>query len=614
MNGTGANGRKRTVRLKAKLIAAFVVIVCVMGFISIFTFVTLRLSLTTFDGMVEVVILANEISALAGTPTVGMPKDIERYSIYPTPENEKNVRDPIAALKAVAARLKSYVKNPDSAASLLGLQNMIASTEENFGLIKQKLEEKAPFSEVNDITNQVKDTSLYISDGIRELISLEANYDKTVKGILDRRANTLGIAVIVAVLLVSAVSIVAAFIFSGNIVRPLVDVADTLKGIAEGEGDLTTRLAVVRNDEIGLLSNHFNAFLAAQNRIISQIKDVTGKTRDIGSDLASSSEESATALEEISRNMESMKNKINYLDGEISKSNRLADEVKGFITRLDSLMGSQSSAVDESSAEIQGMLSSIRALAASSEAKLDSSVKLNETARVGEKMMADTIGIIKKVTDSTSIIMDLVKVIANTNRQTNILAMNASIEAAHAGGYGRGFAVVANAIRSLAESTEKSSKGISKSMRDLVRFMQVSRESIEKTGSIFTDIVTGVSDFSAGMVEMKGAMEELSLGSGKIIDSLKALVKVTDEVRNSYASVNGNIQSISKSLEQINLISNETKTGMIEVTQGVGELYTTAKLVSDTGVRNVENISELGELVEKFKVEEKTPEPTGAQS
>jgi methyl-accepting chemotaxis protein len=268
------------------------------------------------------------------------------------------------------------------------------------------------------------------------------------------------------------------------------------------------------------------------------------------------------------------------------------------------MMGGQSSAVDSSSHVVQAMLSSIRDLLKASETSTEISLKLEETAKAGGSMMTDTIGVIKRVSDSTDLITGLLKAINETNHQTNILSLNAAIEAAHVGERGKGFAVVAEEIRSLAENSEKNTKSISKSLRELVQDIRASQDSIEKTGGIFKGIVSGIEDVSGRMSEMRTTMRQLSEGSQEIVHSLHSLVNVTKDVRDAYGEVNTNIQSMSDSLDTVSRISGETRTGMIEVSKGVGELNASARSISDAGGHNVENISELETLIAAFRVED----------
>jgi methyl-accepting chemotaxis protein len=590
--------------LRSKLVAAFILIVALLSAISVVCYVTLQRSVRVIDRMVETVILANEVANLAGTPDSGVPKDIEIYGLFPSGDNEKIVTDPLHTLSGDLALLKGYVGDVVGKISLDGLSNMVGSTTADFEELRKKIAAGYDAGELDAVIARIKDRSTEISKAARDFISIELTEDKNVRTALERKTETVGIVIFSLIVLFCIGSIVGAVFFVGTITKPLRNVTDILKGIAEGQGDLTRKILVKARDEIGSLSSHFNEFVRSLTSMILRIRGVAQNARVMGTDLAASSEQSAAALEEIARNLESMTDRISLLDKEINNLRHLSGGVKGFVGKLDDMMGGQSSAVDSSSHVVQAMLSSIRDLLKASETSTEISLKLEETAKAGGSMMTDTIGVIKRVSDSTDLITGLLKAINETNHQTNILSLNAAIEAAHVGERGKGFAVVAEEIRSLAENSEKNTKSISKSLRELVQDIRASQDSIEKTGGIFKGIVSGIEDVSGRMSEMRTTMRQLSEGSQEIVHSLHSLVNVTKDVRDAYGEVNTNIQSMSDSLDTVSRISGETRTGMIEVSKGVGELNASARSISDAGGHNVENISELETLIAAFRVED----------
>ncbi len=397
--------------------------------------------------------------------------------------------------------------------------------------------------------------------------------------------------------------IVLSFIASKTIAHPIKKTSDLLKDISEGEGDLTRRLEVQSKDEVGALANYFNNFVHSLNIMLISIKKVADKEKNVSEDLAASSEESAAALQEMKANLDSMKEQIIYLDNEIHSSRRSANEVTESIGQVVGLISTQASAIDESSSSIEEISSSIQNISKTSEAKMEIANELEKNASYGESEMKNTVEIIKKVADSAHVIMEMIAVINNIAEQTNLLAMNAAIEAAHAGEYGKGFAVVADEIRKLAETTGKNSQEISRSLKDVIDDIQVSVESTNKTGKTFLTIVEGVKEVSSSMMEMRAAMNELSNGSGQVLQSLNLIVQVTEDVKNSSDRINQKAETITSSMGAISDISSQTKNGMEEVTLGISELSRTVELVSTAGMRNSEGVAELRRLIGQFKVE-----------
>ena len=400
--------------------------------------------------------------------------------------------------------------------------------------------------------------------------------------------------------------IISVFIFSimnRLIIKPIKAATLMLKDIAEGKGNLTQTIDIKSNDELGELANYFNEFIYSLNIMIKSIKNIVEKSKDLSSSFAASSHQSSSALEEISRNIESINNKIFNLDQQVVLSNKASGDVKIFIAGVTDHISSQSSAITESSAAIEEMSSSINNIAQNSEEKLRITKELEEIAFSGANDMTMTIDIIKKVTDSAQVMMEMIKVINEIASQTNLLAMNAAIEAAHAGEKGKGFSVVADEIRKLAEDTSDNSKNISSSLKNVLDYIHESEETTNKTGKSFTNIVDKIKLVTSSMLEMKEGMSELAASSNQIMVSLKEIIETTTNVKDASLKMNEEVERISYSLESLENISMETKGGMQEIEIGIREVFKGAEEVSRAGLENAENIEELERLVSQFKTD-----------
>jgi methyl-accepting chemotaxis protein len=336
--------------------------------------------------------------------------------------------------------------------------------------------------------------------------------------------------------------------------------------------------------------------------MVREVKYVTDNANTISDELAASSERTAASLHEIRMNTEGMKDKIVRLDSEVTASAHSAADVKEYIARLAELINSQAAAINQSSASIEEMSASIKNIANAAEEKLRITTELESTALDGQSEMEETEQLIKKVADSASVIMEMIQIIQDIASKTNLLAMNAAIEAAHAGEYGKGFAVVADEIRNLAESSAESAKTIGDSLGEVSEFIKVSESSTAKTGEVFSNIVGQIKDVSSSMSEMKSATSELSIGAQQILEALSSLVQTTQEVKDSSKEMNGRVGSITEALARVSDISADTKNGMEEEAIAMTEIYEAAEDISKAGVRNSESVRNLRELVDKFTV------------
>ncbi len=385
--------------------------------------------------------------------------------------------------------------------------------------------------------------------------------------------------------------------------KPLRGTYEALYEMAEGDGDLSGRLDVRTKDEIGRISANFNALLRKLALIISSLRSVGSQGASIGNELAASSEELSTTIEQMGRTIDAMSAKIAAQSGEIARANVDVKEIMTAIARLGGLIDKEAGSVSESSASIEEMLASIRSIEAVTGSKKAISDRLVSLAKEGERGMGSTVSEIDDIASSAQTIFDLVRMIDDIAARTNLLAMNASIEAAHAGQYGKGFAVVAGEIRKLAETTVVNSKNISASLKTIVDKITKTSESSKMTGAAIGEIIAGITDVSDGMNETLAGMGELSIGSERITDSLSSLVLLSGEVRSNSRSMKAMTARVGTSMERLSTMAAENKAGMSEMALGAAEISRAVLSLASLGASNAENMTRLETEISRFKTE-----------
>lgn len=414
-----------------------------------------------------------------------------------------------------------------------------------------------------------------------------------------QRKAQLGIMLFVGILIL-AISVFMWLVLR-LVMRPLDDYIHKFELAATG--DLTVSSTINSQDEVGRLSQHFNKLMGNMSGIVRGIKEITVSTNEMSQDLASSSEETAAAVVEIRTNTDHMKDKIKTLDSEVNASKQNADTVKEFIEKVHDLIGSQSESISQSSAAIEEMTASIKSIANISTEKTQIVTELEETSLSGEEEMQETLLVIKKVAQSAGLIKEMIEVIDSISDKTNLLAMNAAIEAAHAGEAGKGFAVVADEIRNLAETSGESAREISDSLEEVIENIQVSEQSTVKTADLFEAMLSKVKNVAESMKELEASTQELSAGSTQVLQALSDLTQLSDQVKGSSDDMDRQVGNIAQSLDRLSAFSADAANGMDEISYGIGEIHEAAQSISESGGKNQENVQTLEEMISRFRVE-----------
>ena len=216
------------------------------------------------------------------------------------------------------------------------------------------------------------------------------------------------------------IGVVFSIFLSKSIIKPIKSLENSIDDLLSGNGDLSKRIEVSSKDEIAILVKKFNLFLDSLNVIIKDIKKSIIESLNIGSSLATSSEESSSAIEEITAHIESMKNGLNGLNSEISNSYNNSLQINGLIDNIKELIDSQSVDTNKSSSSVEEMTNFIQNVVTTSEEKLEIVNNLKDTAISGQKIIDETINVINKATNSSNSILEIVNVINDIASRTNL--------------------------------------------------------------------------------------------------------------------------------------------------------------------------------------------------
>ena len=370
------------------------------------------------------------------------------------------------------------------------------------------------------------------------------------------------------------------------------------------KGDLTKRIKKKTSDDIGAVVQHFDNFQDHLSSTIVDIKELTGKNNSMGTRLASNIEETSAALTEISQNIISFGNQMDILDKSVQASLDAVDEITSKNDELDSEIESENKVLSDSSLDIEMMQKNIMNIEQISSEKNQSVKIIEEKTANGKGQIDKAIGAMEEVSTITERIKGIISTIKAISQQTNILAMNASIEAAHAGDSGRGFSVVADEIRKLAESTAENAQSISDDINMAVERVGIAREMNNQGGIAFGDLAEEVEKFTHGFLQISDSISEVSGNFTHVLEGVHHIQDTSVHVKDDSQVVQSNSHLIQNQMKELQAISQLTKNGIEEIQIGIKEINTAVKDIADLSQDSKSNLQTLQERVNFFKVKE----------
>lgn len=398
-----------------------------------------------------------------------------------------------------------------------------------------------------------------------------------------------------------AIGLAVLFVAS-RVTRPVRLVAGILNTIADGEGDLTQRLGLSRTDEIGNLSRSYDAFVDKLSSMIRMMQATSGRLQESGTDLASALIETAASLDQITANVQSAKGNIVRQEGIATETEEAVREINGHVVTLQDLVQRQETAVETSASSVEEMVGNIESVTRNVET-LDKSLKrLVEAAEIGRSQFATFRERVGAVDGQSHGLQETNEMIAGIAGQTNLLAMNAAIEAAHAGEAGRGFAVVADEIRKLAEQATLQSKSTAIELKAIQTTIRALVADSGTTDGAFGRILAEIGQVEALESEVRSAMEEQQAGSRQILESVHDIREASHEVRSHAGEMKTKAEATLATMGTLHRITQEIRQGMDEISTGASDINQALTEITEQGVHNKESVEELAAEAARFRL------------
>jgi len=412
--------------------------------------------------------------------------------------------------------------------------------------------------------------------------------------------NTLIIVILCSAAVIILVALVIVFFVARNISSPIKKIYLVLQKIKEG--DLTQQIDAKGKDEISQMTMLLKETQEGIKSMVINILKEADTLSSIGNDLASDMSETASSMNEITANVQSIKGRIINQSASVTETHATMEQLVANINKLNSQIENQGENISVASSAIEQMVANIQSVNVTLGKNAGNVKTLGEASEVGRSGLSEVAQDIQEIARESEGLLEINTVMENIASQTNLLSMNAAIEAAHAGEVGKGFAVVADEIRKLAESSGEQSKTIGTVLKKIKSSIDKITQSTENVLKRFEAIDSNIRIVAEQEETIRNAMEEQGVGSRQILDGVSNVNQITRQVKDGSNEMLQGAEEVIRESENLDKATQEITSGMNEMASGTDYINRAINSANDISGKNREATNLLMQEVSRFKV------------
>ena len=402
-------------------------------------------------------------------------------------------------------------------------------------------------------------------------------------------------------LLMTALMLAGMYVATRAMVSSLKGMDGTMHDIAK-DWDLTAQVKVVGNDEIAAIGGSVNQFVGSLNEMIGSVSKSAGAMSVTGETLSENAGRISGDVSSIVKDIDNLNFAVGEQSASVTETSATITQITQTIESLSRQIESQSSAVTQSSAAVSQMVANIGAISGNVAKAASSFEELKGTATGGRESIGAVQDLVTKLSAQSDSLLEANSVIDNIASQTNLLAMNAAIEAAHAGEAGKGFSVVAEEIRKLAEDSASQSRAIAAGLKTTIESIRNIANATATADGAFDNVATKINSVAALAEEINLALSEQNEGSRQVLEALRNIDSVTVQIRNGSVEMNAGAETILKEITRLSSISQQVQDRTGSIAKSAGAISGAVSEIVEASSANKEAIDVLVGVTGKFKV------------
>ncbi|MDR1100551.1 MAG: methyl-accepting chemotaxis protein, partial [Treponema sp.] len=353
-----------------------------------------------------------------------------------------------------------------------------------------------------------------------------------------------------------------------------------LENLSSAEKDLSRRISICSVDELGTIAGMVNSFCENMGGGIREIKNGQDELSLSGMSLEKHVSDIAASIKQISGNVEQVREKTEAQMRNVAGSSTAIHQIAKNIESLNNSIAVQANGVSEASSAVEEMVGNITSIGGMAEKMTDQFKTVASAASDGGTIQQENNTKIHDIVTQSQSLMEANRIIATIAAQTNLLAMNAAIEAAHAGDAGRGFSVVADEIRKLAENSSNESQKIGSELKQIMETINYIVKNADALNLAFSQISGRVEDTKKLVFEVENAIREQQEGAVQVMNALKTMNDITSQVRTGSREMNEGNASMLREIGALQDNARDISVRMEEMATGVTQINDGAQNVS----------------------------------